>query len=127
MIRLPSSLARASPPTLLKLHASVRMTPSALQQAKRVATEGLSFAIPAAAGVFPPRDVANAFFACGYDDTGHGEEDVMCWEPFELTADEYRALVEWWQVEHPGACVDRLGLPGPDFSPWFSAACQRAD
>ena len=102
------------------------MAPSALQQAKRIATEGLSFKIPAAAGVFPPRDVANAFFACGYDDTGGGEEDVMRWEPFELTEDEYWALLEWWQIEHPGASVDRLGLEGSDFSPWFTAAVRPA-
>ena len=98
------------------------MASTALRQAKLVATEGQSFGIPAGAGVFPPRDVANAFFACGYDDRWDDDEAVLEWEPFELTEGEYRALLEWWQIDHPGARADRLGLPAADFSPWFSAA-----
>jgi hypothetical protein len=102
------------------------MAPPSLQQAKRIATEGQSFRIPAAAGVFPPRDIANAFFACGYDDRRDDDEAVFEWEPFELTEEEYQALLEWWQVEHPGAHVDRLAVPDADFSPWFSAAVREA-
>src|SRR4051794_21482851 len=98
------------------------MASTALQQAKLVATEGQSFRIPAAAGVFPPRDVANAFFACGYDDRRDDDDAVLEWEPFELTEDEYRALRVWWQIDHPSAGVDRLGLPSADFSPRFAEA-----
>ena len=97
---------------------------TALQEAKRIATEGLSFTIPADSGLFPPRDVANAFFACGYDDLPR--EQVLEWEPFALTADEYRYLLEWWRAGHPGSRVARLGVRGADFSRWFTAAIRRA-
>ena len=100
------------------------MAPPALRQAKRIATRGLSFRIPAEAGLFPPRDVANSFFACGYDDLP--DEEVLEWEPLELSEDEYRALFEWWQVTHPEARVERLGSRGPGFSRWFSKAIRRA-
>jgi hypothetical protein len=92
---------------------------SALEQAKRITTEGLSFRIPEERGLFPPRDVANAFFACGYDD--RPQEQVLEWAPFELSEDQYQTLLEWWQATHPGTRVDRLGVRGPDFSAWFSA------
>src|SRR5688572_297543 len=100
------------------------MDSPALQQARRIAAEGLSFRIPAEGTVFPPRDVANAFFACGYDDLP--DEQVIEWEPFELTPEEYRALLEWWREKHPKARVERLGLRGSNFSRWFSAAIGRA-
>ncbi|GMU20106.1 MAG: hypothetical protein AMXMBFR13_02060 [Phycisphaerae bacterium] len=99
------------------------MASSVLPLAKRIVTKGLSFRIPEERGVFPPRDVANAFFACGYDDLP--EEEVLEWEPFELSEGEYRALLAWWQVTHPGARVDRLSVRGSDFSRWFTAAIPR--
>ena len=96
------------------------MASAELEQAKRIATDGLSFRIPAERGLFPPRDVANSFFACGYDD--RAEEAVLEWEPFELSEDEYRAFWDWWQATHAAARVDRLGVPGSDFRAWFAAA-----
>jgi hypothetical protein len=102
------------------------MAPSPIQQAKWIVTEGLSFTIAAAAGLFPPRDVANSFFACGCDDRRGNDESVLEWKPFQLAEDEYRMLVEWWQMEHPDARVERLGLPESDFSPWFSKAARQA-
>ena len=51
---------------------------------------------------------------------------MLKWEPFELAEAEYRALLEWWQVGHPGTRVDRLGINGSDFSRWFAAAVRRA-
>ena len=83
----------------------------------------MSFRISAERGLFPPRDVANSFFACGYDDLP--DEEVLEWEPFELSEDEYRSLFEWWEATHPGSRIDRLGLRQAEFSLWFSAASQR--
>jgi hypothetical protein len=98
------------------------MARSPLQEAKRVAGEGLSFRIAEAARVFPPRDVANAFFTCGHDDHRADADVTLCWRPFELSDDEYEAFLQWWREEHPDARIDRFGIRGPEFSKWFSAA-----
>jgi hypothetical protein len=95
-----------------------------LEEAKRIAAGGLSFRIPAGQGLFPPRDVANAFFGCGYDDLPR--DDVLEWEPFSLSAEDFDALLGWWRLTHPEARVDRLGVVGADFSRWFSQAVRQA-
>ena len=94
--------------------------PSSLHQAQWIVTDGLSFRIPAGRGVFPPRDIANAFFACGRDD-GPGE-DLLRWEPFALSDDDYDALLSWWRVAHLNAAVDRLDVSDADYSLWFTRA-----
>ncbi len=100
------------------------MNPKPLDQAKHIATVGLTFRIPAEWGLFPPRDVANAFFGCGYDDLPDG--NVLEWKPFGLPADDYAALLTWWQSVHPAARVERLGLDdGAEFPRWFARACGR--
>ena len=96
------------------------MQHSPVQTAKRVARAGLSFRIIAEHGVFPPRDVLNAFFACGYDDAPRGR--VLKWKPFSLTASEYDDLLEWWRSSHPAARVDRMRVRGANFSRWFTRA-----
>jgi hypothetical protein len=96
------------------------MAISSLEQAKRIASDGLTFRIPAERGLFPPRDVANAFFACGYDDLPG--EDVLEWEPFDLSEEDYDALLAWWRSIHREARVERLGVDGADFSRWFTRA-----
>jgi hypothetical protein len=93
---------------------------SQLERAMHIAATGLTFRIAESSKLFPPRDIANAFFACGYDDLP--AEQVLEWEPFRLAEDEYRALLEWWLTKHPGALVNRLGVADPDFSRWFGAA-----
>jgi hypothetical protein len=125
MVRRITGALKAHPPNWpVHIDRQEAMTSPALQQAKRIVTEGMSFRIATNAGTFPPRDVANLFFACGYDDLP--AEEVLKWEPFELTEHEYQALLGWWQVTHPGARVDRLGMTGADFSRWFTAAARRA-
>jgi hypothetical protein len=98
------------------------MTRYPLREAKRIASQGLSFQIPANAGCFPPRDVPNAFFACGYDDLPN--RGILDWKPFRLSESEYQALLAWWQLSHPEARAARLRLRGSDFSRWFSHAIE---
>lgn len=100
------------------------MNPKPLDQAKHIATVGITFRIPAERGLFPPRDVANAFFGCGYDDLP--SEDVLEWEPFSLPEDDYAALFVWWQSVHPDASVQRLGLDeAANFPQWFDLALRQ--
>jgi len=99
------------------------MAPLPFEEAKRIVTDGLSFRIPAERGLFPPRDVANAFFGCGYDD--RPGEQILEWAPFCLSEEEYAALLAWWRSAHHGARVERLGVDGADFSRWFSRAVRR--
>lgn len=99
------------------------MAASPLDQAKLIACDGLTFQIAAESGVFPPRDVANAFFECGRDDLPG--EGVLEWRPFTLSEGEYHSLLSWWRQTHPEARVDRLGVQGADFSRWFAAAVGR--
>ncbi len=96
------------------------MTDSPLMLARRIATEGLSFRIPRGRGLFLPRDIANAFFACGHDDLPN--QDVLEWPPFTLSEEDYRSFFAWWKVSHPDARIDRLGVRGADFASWFRAA-----
>ena len=91
-----------------------------LDTAKNILSRGLSFDICAEAGLFPPHHVANAFFACGYDDLPG--EDVLTWEPFQLSADEYAQLLIWWRSHHPFSRVSALGEAGSNFSAWFTSA-----
>jgi hypothetical protein len=100
------------------------MAPSPFEQAKRIASDGLSFRISAENDLFPPRDVANAFFGCGYDDLPG--EDVLEWEPFHLSEEEYVALLAWWRSMRPEARVERLGVNAADFSRWFSFVVRQA-
>jgi len=80
----------------------------------------MSFKILVETGVFPPRGVANSFFACGYDDLP--DENVLEWEPFQLSEDEYIQFFTWWRSRHKTARVDSLGLSNSDFSGWFTRA-----
>lgn len=100
------------------------MSTPALEQAKRVVERGTSFGIAARSGLFPPREVANAFFACGYDDLheSSGGEEVLEWEPFALSASEYDALFVWRRASHPCTRIDALGVNDADFSRWFTTA-----
>ena len=93
---------------------------SPLDQAKDIAARGLSFRICERRRVFPPRDIANAFFACGRDDL-IGEE-LLEWKPFSLSEGEYVALFEWWRNTHPATRIDRLGATDSDFVSWFGRA-----
>ena len=96
---------------------------SPFEAAKRVAARGLSFHIVRDAGVFPQRDVLNAFLRCGYDDLPC--ERVLRWEPFSLTPAAYDRLVKWWRSAHPGSRVHRLSVRRPEFSLWFTRAIDR--
>ena len=98
-----------------------------LDEAKRIATGGLSFQIVAESGLFPPRDVLNAFFNCGYDDENSddvAEEGVLRWEPFALSPEEFDELCRWWREGHPEARTDGLSVRGADFSEWFTRASE---
>ena len=96
------------------------MSARPLATAKRIATKGLSFRIARDSGTFPPPDVANAFFRCGYDDLP--DATVLEWKPFHLADAEYDALFARWRSRHPEAAVRRLRVRGPDFSKWFTRA-----
>ena len=80
-----------------------------VELAKRVAARGLSFHIVRDAGVFPPRDVLNAFLRCGYDDLPG--ERVQRWRPLSLTPAAYERLFKWWRSDrqpvHAGPGVGR--------------------
>ena len=91
-----------------------------LEQAKQVATNGLSFRIVEQSGLLPPQDILNTFLARGCDDLP--DERVLEWEPSSLTQQEYRDLLAWWQLKQPRARVDRLDVQVAGFSRWFARA-----
>ena len=81
----------------------------------------MSFRILAKSGVFPPRRVLNAFFACGYDDL---DDEVLNWQPFQLTEEEYDRFFEWWRTLYSNSHVEDLGVYSADFSTWFTRAVE---
>lgn len=93
---------------------------SELNEAKRVAEQGMSFDIVRRSGLFPPRDVLNAFFACGYDDREDG--DVLRWSSFALAEADYEAFIAWWLETHAAARADRLDVEDAEFNQWFTRA-----
>lgn len=97
---------------------------SPFDQARQIISTGLSFRIAADSGLFPPASVINAFFNCGYDDLPG--DDVLKWEAFSLTKQEYDSILAWWRTTHPQTRVDGLGVDAADFSAWFSRAVQQA-
>jgi len=96
------------------------MTAENLETAKQIATDGLSFDIVSKSSTFPPREILNAFFACGYDDGV--DESTIHWQPCSLNTMDFNQFFLWWKQIHPDANIDDLGVTTPDFSRWFATA-----
>jgi hypothetical protein len=94
-----------------------------VDQSKRIASRGLSFGIVADSAAFPPRDILNAFFSCGYDDLP--AERVLRWPPFTLSPAQYATFFRWWKSTHARARLSRLRVKHSDFQRWFTRAVDR--
>jgi hypothetical protein len=83
---------------------------------------GLSFGLMLSWGVLPPLETMNDFLACGRDDTD-AEDGLLQWEPFSLTAAEYKRLAR--ELRHRGRDVEIEAVPAgraaPPYEAWFAA------
>jgi hypothetical protein len=84
-----------------------------IESAKKVLAENSKvfygiFGAIKASGYFPPRKFLNQFFERGSDPCDQdGRMDN--WTPFELTEEEYDAILKWWFEDHPDVSVNDLG------------------
>lgn len=62
-----------------------------------------------ASNYFPPQDFINEFFLAGSDPCDQ-DGRMSDWKPFELNADEYLIVKDWWMALHPDAEVNSLGV-----------------
>jgi hypothetical protein len=91
---------------------------SSLDAAKQVLMADASvlygiFGVIGSSGVFPPRKFLNEFLMQGHDPCDQ-DRRLAGWRPFDVSAEEYRELKEWWLAGHAGAVEDDLAVDGWD-------------
>ena len=87
--------------------------PSPLELAKQVlaSNEAVQFGVFGTIGAypcFPPCVFLNEFLGVGYDPCDQ-DGRMGSWQPFAVSAEEYRELLAWWVAAHHGAVEDNLG------------------
>ncbi|MES2672815.1 MAG: hypothetical protein V4660_01180 [Pseudomonadota bacterium] len=58
-------------------------------------------------GFFPPRLFLNEFLMTGSDPCDQ-DRRMASWAPFEITAEEYSEIKEWWVSIYPNTIEDSL-------------------
>ena len=92
-----------------------------LNRAIEIFEKGLTFDIVKQSGLFPPLDILNLFFQCGFDDIESGR--LLRWEPFILNRLEYIKFHEACENQAGKLQIDALGFHR--YADWFSAAAIR--
>jgi hypothetical protein len=84
-----------------------------IESAKQVLSENSKvlygiFGAIEASGYFPPRKFLNQFFESGSDPCDQ-DGRMGSWTPFELTEEEYEAVLKWWLEDRPDVSINDLG------------------
>jgi hypothetical protein len=73
------------------------------------------FGVIDTSGYFPPLPFLNEFLMGGSDPCDQ-DGRMECWEPFELSAEEYAIILSWWQSKYPNTVENNLSAE--NWSDW---------
>lgn len=80
------------------------------------------FGVVSSSGIFPPQKFLNEFLMQGHDPCDQ-DRRMFSWQPFAMSAEEYRELKEWWVAGHVGTVEDDLAVDS--FNDWVQEILNR--